>query len=76
MNSAPEHPTACPYCNGSGEIVGFGRRVRAARQARGWSQSAVAAAAQCSRRTIQHTESGKHMPRPETRRAIEGVLGL
>lgn len=53
--------------------MAFAARLRAAREAAGWSQAELAQAAAVGERTVQRAENGRHV-RPAIRAAIVGVL--
>jgi len=55
----------------------FGKRLRAARQAQGLTQEALARRSDVSINTIAKLESGKvHQPLPETARKLAAALGV
>ncbi len=57
-------------------MSGFGEAVRAAREARGWTQQELAVLAEVSQRTVSSWERGGFEPRDATKRAVATVLHL
>ncbi len=57
-------------------MTGFGEAVRAAREARGWTQQELAVGAEVSQRAVSSWERGVSEPRDATKRAVATVLHL
>lgn len=58
------------------QLSDIGQRVRAARDARGWSQARLAKEAGVSPNTVLSIENGKRPPRPGKLAAVLNTLGI
>ena len=52
-----------------------GKRIAAAREAKGWNQSELARALSVSPQSVQAWESGKNVPRPQRMKQLSELLG-
>ncbi len=60
----------------SNMLKSLGSSIRAARRAKGWTQTQLALESGVSFRGVQDIETGKRSPRPATLEAIAGALGM